>query len=892
VPGNGARAACGQSEIDLQLGDYTAGIARLRAGQDQGRRQVNWHVCLAALLAEVGDLAGALDHNRQAVSLDDNHLRARWQLGRIYETLGRTQDAVEAYRIFEERLTDDVLPENAEELTYLGQGFLRYTALTEHPNIVRRTRHVLQEVYQEAFHHVDPLYWPARLAAAELLLEKHDLAEAKGDFEQVREQNPRVPAAYVGLGRIALQEWDFEEAEKQAAAALKVNPHHVAAQVLLAETRLTERRYTEAAEVARQALATNPNSIEALSALAAAQSCCGDQSGSQETRRRVLEINPRPAVLHHVLGIWLSAERQFARAEAHFKQAIDFAPTWAEPRTELGLLYMETGQEASARKVLEAAFARDSFNNRTYHVLQLLDRLEKFARLRTEHFVIKYDEKEDAVVAPYFAEALEEMYAELCEIFDAWPEQPTIVELFPDHLGFSRRIAGRPFVATIGACTGRVIALMGPREGGPFGRFNWKTVLRHEFAHVVTLGATENRIPHWMTEGLAVGQEPSPRSWSAKQLLSEALRRNRLFNLETIDWAFVRPRRPTDRGQAYAQSEWMIEFIVGRHGWAAVLGFLKAFRDGQTQPEAFRQVLKIEPEQFDRDFQAWAASQVESWGLPVRPIEEREEIEARLEEDPDDAALLAGLAQVELREGELEAAEDAARRALEHDRDQTAALEVISHVLIAGMLREKDEAARGKFIDQVEPYLRSLIDLAPENAAAIKYLGYVAQSRKRPEEAIQRLSRYQRRFPADPDPYRRLAAIYLRQGDVNRALAQLERLSHRVEDEPAVALQIASIRSDRGRPDLAVHWYRQAIEIDPYDADTHASLANAYLEMGRHADAEREYQALCGLLPEEGVGYRGLSRVYRAMGNLTEAAAYQKKADALEGKIGGGDRMR
>ena len=39
------------------------------------------------------------------------------------------------------------------------------------------------------------------------------------------------------------------------------------------------------------------------------------------------------------------------------------------------------------------------------------------------------------------------------------------------------------------------------------GTFNWAQVLRHEYTHTVTLGATDNRIAHWMTEGLAVLEE-------------------------------------------------------------------------------------------------------------------------------------------------------------------------------------------------------------------------------------------------------------------------------------------------------------------------------------------------------------------------------------------------
>src|SRR6185436_13057722 len=120
-----------------------------------------------------------------------------------------------------------------------------------------------------------------------------------------------------------------------------------------------------------------------------------------------------------------------------------------------------------------------------------------------------------------------------------------------------------PQIHTIAAATGRCIAMETPRDGrGHLGTYDWVRVVRHEFTHTVTLARTNNRIPHWFTEAAAVYLELSPRDYPTCQLLAGALDNDRLFDMTEINTAFVRPRRQSDRQQAYAQGHWMYEFIL------------------------------------------------------------------------------------------------------------------------------------------------------------------------------------------------------------------------------------------------------------------------------------------------------------------------------------------
>jgi tetratricopeptide (TPR) repeat protein len=881
-------AACGLAEIDLRRGAYLDGIRRLNDIRYRGAADPRWHTVLAALLAEIGEYDKARLHNQEAIGGDADALRPRWQLGMVLETLGRTEEAIRVYRAFDEIMTDEALPEEAADLTYLGLGFNRYNILSRHRDLVQRTRHILTEIYQEAFEFVDSAYWPARLAAAELLLGKHNLPEAKEDFERALEINPHAPEARIGLGRIALEKWDFQEVEKQVEAALLDNPRSVAARVLLADTRMTERRYGDAEASATEALETNPRSIEALSVLAAAQLRQNKKDAYDRTLKDIADINDRCARLHHALGTWLAAGRQFSEAETQLKKAIDLAPWWPELRTSLGEVYMELGEEARARRELEDAFTLDSFNARTHNVLNLLDELDAFARRETEHFIIKYDEEKDGILADYFADALDQIYRDVCEDFDARPDFKTLVEIFPDHMGLSVRITGRPFIATVGACSGRVIAMQAPRGRAPFGRFNWSTVLRHEFTHVVTLAATDNRIPHWMTEGMAVFAEPGPRSWAAKQVLSDAVRQDRLFTLESIDWGFMRPRRPDDRHLAYAQSEWMIEYAIERYGYRIFAEFLTAFRDRLTQGEAFEKVLKTDPARFFEDFRAWAAKHVEAWALPVYDWPDEEKVLDALKKRRDDPRLWAQLAEIKYNEGELDEARQHADRALDDNPNFVPALRILSRTLIARMLGEKDEAGRRDWMREAEPHIRRLARCHPHDAETLLFVGYLEQVREQWNEAIAALSAYQRRMPENPDSFRRLAGIYLQQDRTDDALRELKQLARLVEDEPFVARTIAEIHADRDEPAVAARWYRRALESNPYDRAIHEGLAASQLLAGDLDAARREYETIVRYWPERESGYEGLARVHEALGDLEASEAFKEKGRRRRAQESGG----
>ena len=126
-------------------------------------------------------------------------------------------------------------------------------------------------------------------------------------------------------------------------------------------------------------------------------------------------------------------------------------------------------------------------------------------------------------------------------------------------------------------------------------------------------------------------------------LLADAVRQDRLFTLESLDWGFMRPKRPTDRTLAYAQSEWMCEYLIERFGYGVVQDMLRLYREGKTQPQVLAERLQTDSQTLHQDFRGWARKQVEQWGFDLSPPEDVAELRRQAESQSASADVLGRL---------------------------------------------------------------------------------------------------------------------------------------------------------------------------------------------------------------------------------------------------------
>lgn len=786
-----------------------------------------------------GELEEALTLLGDGASLRAVRLRAE-----SLDMLGRTPEAIDALTPLVDRLRGGRI-DAAPDLVEAVRGMMLRSAIAGTQGSGGQDYRAMLALLSRARTELDRLYWPAHLAEAELLASKDQRREATQAALETLTLNPSCAAAWALLGRAAVDSFNIDAAEKVAARLDALAPDSARAAAILARARLRQSDAPGALALLAPALERLPNSRMLLALRAASAAQAYEYARADAELGALDALSPGHYEGYFEVGRTLSEARQYEPSSRYLTEAARRAPFRADPVIELGLMMMQAGRDADANGTLTKAVALDPFNLRAGNSLKLVTDLLTFPTIDSEHFVIRYRPGVDGVLAAEMPALLEGMHERVTGGgpggIDHEPAGRTLIDLLPDHRAFAVRIAGITRIHTMAAATGPLIAMESPREGGgqSVGAYDWLRVLRHEYTHTVTLSRTNNRIPHWFTEAAAVYMEDAPRDGSICRLLDDALSNGGLFDLDGINLAFVRPKRPQDRGLAYAQGHWMYEFIVRRWGERAPLDMMDRYAGGEREPAAMRTVLGLPPDEFVDQFKAWAREQVLAWGMgrpagepSIRQLlteeaaaEDRAALESRLTEFADDAGwgLTTGGRSRAAWEPELpDPTPEMAARWLEQHPNNADVLEL-----------------------SVRLRLR--------------------QSGGEPTEAVAPLlERYAAARPVDELPHKLLAKLYLASAETaERAIPHLEFLDAREQKSAAYAGELARRYAALGQWDKAGEKARRATIISPFDADQRELAATVALTVKDYESAERHITALTRLEPDREVHQRRLEAVRR-----------------------------
>ena len=846
----GDPAAVGLARVLLATGKRNQAL-KLLGQRAAASKSAPLHALLGRIHLDRGDWDAAEKALRRALQLKPDCLPALWFQSQLHLLRGQLDQAAQIYRTMVQHYLDHQEQLSAEELLYValaGAQHARWNKL--HDQFSFLVNELLPDVLRQ-----EPSDYRAWLLSGQLFLEKYNRAEALRSLQNALKINPRAPEVLAALAELALQSYQLDPARLYLRRAQQINPELVAVHRLWCDWHVANFDLKAAQKAVERALRLNPHDPEALGRSVAlwvlrhgmpqgeawADSLLVKQLAQVEARC------PRPGRFYYAAGVLLSRSNQLDAAAFFLRRAAEAVPQMPGPEAELGLLLMRLGDEAEAAPLLRRAFERDPFHVRVSNMLQVLDLLAGYATLETEHFVIRFDRGQDELLARAAAQVLEEeVYPELCRQLGYEPQGKTLYEIFSRHGGtsghqwFSARTVGLPYVGTVGACTGGMVALVSPQDTPE--PFNWGRVVRHEFVHVLNLQQTRFRVPHWLTEGLAVELEgyPPPPRW--KPILWRRWHEKKLFTLKNINLGFIRPGDGDDWHLAYCQSQLYVRYMKERFGPRGPLKLLAAFAAVPDTPEAIRRAFGVSLEEFEAGYRRYLEQYVKRLPVPASAREELplDQLEAKLAQSPNDPDLAAQVALGRLKLRDLAGARKLAQRAWQRRAGHPVAGYVLARVYLAIGETKLARDYLEKALNRQKPHPRVVALLA-----ALEVKG----GRLDRAEELYRLAHQAQ--PLETRWLKALAGIYLKQNQPQKLQGVLRHLAEMESDNAVIRKKLAQLALQQGRFREALAWANQAVRINVKDSLGWRLVGRAAAGAGRWSQAAFAWEAVARLEPRD-----------------------------------------
>jgi tetratricopeptide (TPR) repeat protein len=621
-----------------------------------------------------------------------------------------------------------------------------------------------------------------RVRWGRLFLDRFNKDEALGLFQEALAIDKDNAQAHLGLALVEAEGFS-KKAVDDAEKAAQLDPKLFEAHEELAFLALEDNDEERAAKQADQALAISSDALDAM-AIHAIVDWLHDKPETPWIGR-ILKIDPAYGEAYSTAGHFFVINRRYDEGIRAYRKALELNPRLWEARAQLGVNLMRLGQESEARQQLEDCYNANYQSYETVNSLRLLDKYKNFETYKTDNTILRLDQKEAGLLRPYFESELKRAIATYEKKYQMKLAGPVQVEVYPDHEDFAVRTMGMPGLGALGVTFGPVVAMDSP-SGRPPGSFHWASTMWHELSHVFVLQATNNRVPRWFTEGLAVYEETAVAPDWGDRLDPEAIhaiQHKLLLPVAELDRGFIRPSYPSQVIVSYFQGGKICSYIAEKWGYSKLLDMIHAFAKLQSTPDVFRNVLGISTEDFDKQFLAWLED-----GQSGRTAGHFEEWQKQLKN------MVADL------------------RAKKYDE-----------VIRAGTVIHND------YPDYVEP--GSVYELLAD--------AYTAKGDK--AAARKELEQYNQVGGRSPLLVEQLATLEVEAGEPQKATAALDRLNYIYPEDQELHKRLGDLWLAQNNLSGAIREYQALLALKPLDqAGSHYQLADAYRRANRVEEARDE----------------------------------------------------
>jgi tetratricopeptide (TPR) repeat protein len=321
-----------------------------------------------------------------------------------------------------------------------------------------------------------------------------------------------------------------------------------------------------------------------------------------------------------------------------------------------------------------------------------------------------------------------------------------------------------------------------------------------------------------------------------------------------------------------------LEFIARKYGFPKIVEALKMYGKGKDTPEVLTTITGLTIPQFDSEFRKYLDQRLSvykgSFRLDMAEYQDVTALEKAAAAAPGDADALAGLALGWLNNENGDKALAAAQAALKIEEHNKKALYVTAEVLAA---KGDGDGARDK--------LQQLILYGGDGYEARLKLGRLALARDDVKDAQVQLDAAKKLDPERSEPYGLLAEKYFKANREDDALRELEHYVFIEKMEyPPVKKLVDKYAARKNWPKVR-EFGEMAMYINPFDADLHVELGDAYAATNALDNAIFEYESALKADPpmrRPAVAHIGAAKAYLAKKDAASAKRELQAALKLE----------
>lgn len=599
----------GRFDIVIQFTDYAL---------QRGQPSWEWRTLRFQALANLGRYEEAVEEASATTELFPNSLGALLEAHELFRSMGLKEQAEGIFdKINKAAAAVPKKERTAEDYVFLGRAAL---ILGADPSTVLKQYFDVAKGFEAKGEIIPEGLVEAYLESGELALEKDDFGRAAKEFQGAYKLEPTSPPVLFGLARSLLPS-DRKAGMEYIGQVLEQVPLHFEALLIQTEYAINFEKFEEAKKVLELVEALNPRHPQAAAFRAVlAEVELNDRESFNEYREKALSVYKDNPEIDHLIGRVLSRKYRYEEGAESQKRALAMNPDFLPAKLQLALDYLRLGEIDEAWPLAKEVAVADQYNVLAYNLEVLQKEIESFASIESEDFIIRMPPEEAEIYGDRVLEILAEADEVLGKKYGLDIEEPTLVEFYPNQQDFAIRSFGSlGGEGLLGVCFGSVVTMNSPGSVTA-GKNNWEATLWHEYCHVITLTATNNKMPRWLSEGISVYEEIQKEpNWGQK--MSPTYRKmilegEALTPVSEMSQAFFQAGSGQDIMFAYYQSMLIVEFLVENFGLDALRGILKDLGEGVLINDAIAKHT-VPMQELEIAFAEFAFELAESYGPGV-----------------------------------------------------------------------------------------------------------------------------------------------------------------------------------------------------------------------------------------------------------------------------------